>query len=179
MSSYFEFFGEDDADAAFERFEEIGAATEPERALTRICRLVIARDWDALGECYADDHVLIDHRVLGWEPLRGPDAMVDMFRSWVEARAGPRGVGSRCWRATTSTSAVRYGTRGHAAEGGGAMEVVVIAVGRVSDGRETSCRAVRGRRRGGGAGALRGAPSRRLCRRRRSATPRELMPSAI
>ena len=43
-----------------------------------------ARDWDALGDCYAEDHEIVDRRMLGWETLRGPAAAVGMFRSWID-----------------------------------------------------------------------------------------------
>ena len=71
--------------AGLVRFEEIGAQTEPERMYARLCRAMNARDWDAIGDCYADDYDLSDHRTLGWEPARGPGEMVAFYRSWVEA----------------------------------------------------------------------------------------------
>jgi ketosteroid isomerase-like protein len=43
-----------------------------------------ARDWDAFAGLLAPDLVVIDHRVLGWEPLRGPAAYVDALRSLAE-----------------------------------------------------------------------------------------------
>ena len=50
----FEIFEDTDTQAALERFEEIGAATEPERQVARLCRLLNARDWDGLARAYAD-----------------------------------------------------------------------------------------------------------------------------
>jgi hypothetical protein len=43
-----------------------------------------ARDWDALASFLAPDFVLYDHRPLGWETLRGPQAKVDMHRRLAE-----------------------------------------------------------------------------------------------
>ena len=114
----FELFGEGEEAAALVRFEEIGAQTEHERLWARVCRTRNARDWDGLRACYLEEHEQIDHRTLGWEVLRGAEAMVDMFRSWddvapdvelwfeVLAVEGEHGV-------------AHMGGRGHAAEGGG------------------------------------------------------------
>ena len=84
LVTYVEIFDGADTGAALERFEEIGAQSEPERLVARVCRLVDARDWGGLADCYADDYELVDRRALGWEPLSGPDAIVGMFRSWTE-----------------------------------------------------------------------------------------------
>jgi class 3 adenylate cyclase/tetratricopeptide (TPR) repeat protein len=43
-----------------------------------------ARDWDALAAVFTPDLVGYDHRRLGWEPLRGPEAYVRAMRSLVE-----------------------------------------------------------------------------------------------
>ena len=94
-----------------------------------------ARDWDALGDCYAEDFELIDHRALGLGAA---------------ARARTRSAG--CYRSGPSVApdveirfealagddehiALRFGGYGHAAEGGGAMEYVVLAVATLRDGR--------------------------------------------
>ena len=84
QSKLVEMFPGDDADAAFARFEEVGAETEPERVQARICRAANARDWAALRACFADDYLSVDHRALGWEPQQGADDTVVLYRSWVE-----------------------------------------------------------------------------------------------
>ena len=169
----FELFGEGEEAAALLRFEEIGAQTEHERLWARVCRTRNARDWDGLRACYLEEHEQIDHRTLGWEVLRGAEAMVDMFRSWddvapdvelwfeVLAVEGEHGV-------------AHMGGRGHAAEGGGWMEYVVTSLATVRDGRN-----LRGELFDAGEGA---AAMARLAELRAadapvgaSATPRELL----
>ena len=134
LVTYVEMFDGADTGAALERFEEIGAQSEPERLVARVCRLVDARDWGGLADCYADDYELVDRRALGWEPLSGPDAIVGMFRSWTEM-APDLANRFEVLALDGETHASRFGAYGHAADGGGALEYVNIAVGRVRDGR--------------------------------------------
>ena len=130
-----EIFEGTEMDAALARFEEIGAQTEPERVVARVARLVNARDWDALGDCYAEDQEAVDRRVLAWEPLRGPGATVDMYRSWAEV-APDFEIRFETLAGDDERAVVRYGGYGHAADGGGAMEYVITSVVTVRDGRE-------------------------------------------
>ena len=134
QSKYVEIFPADDAGSALERFEEIGAQTDHERLFARLCRARNARDWDAVSDCFAADWETIDHRVLAWEPLRGPGAMVDMYRSWDEVTPDVE-----VWFETLAGgdrhSVFRHAARGHAADGGGAMEYGVTMVVTVHDGR--------------------------------------------
>ena len=135
MSRTSSMFDGGDAGAALERFEEIGAQTEPERLVARIARLVNARDWAALGDCYAEDQEVVDRRVLAWESLRGPGAMVEMYRSWAEV-APDFEVRFETLAGDDERVVVRYGGYGHAADGGGAMEYVITSVATVRDGRQ-------------------------------------------
>ena len=121
--TYGERFEGPDAGAALARFEEIGAETEPERIFARQCRLLSARDWDALADCYAEDYELVDHRALGWEPLRGPAATVEFWRSWIEI--SPDGeMRFEIVAGDEESILVRQAGHGHAAadSGGGTME---------------------------------------------------------
>ena len=144
--TYGERFEGPDAGAALARFEEIGAQTEPERIFARQCRLLSARDWDALADCYAEDYELVDHRALGWEPLRGPAATVEFWRSWIEI--SPDGeMRFEIVAGDEESILVRQAGHGHAAadSGGGAMEYLTIAVVTFRDGRHVHADAVRPR----------------------------------
>ena len=113
-----------------------GAATEPERIYVRLCRAVNARDWDAVSDCLAEDYESFDHRSLGWEPARGPEAVVRFFRSWVEA--APDLKARVAWLGGDDEHAVlRISGFGHAADemGGGAFEVVIVTLVTIRDGR--------------------------------------------
>ena len=125
-------FPGDDADAAFARFEEVGAETEPERVQARICRAANARDWAALRACFADDYLSVDHRALGWEPQQGADDTVVLYRSWVEI-APDFESHFDVLAGDDQHVAVRLDARGHGADdvGGGELELVIVAVGTV------------------------------------------------
>ncbi len=129
----FEMFETADVQAAFERFEDIGAQTEPERLMARLCRLIVARDWDAIAASCTDDFVGTDHRSLGWEPLRGGEGMAGFYRSWAELV--PDVEPSFEWLAGDERHGVVVHTgRGHATEGGGQMEYPSLAVISFHDG---------------------------------------------
>jgi ketosteroid isomerase-like protein len=123
---HFELFDETDVDSALERFEEIGAETEPERNYARICRAVNARDLEAIGDCYDDSFELIDRRALGWETVRGGAAMAALFASWIEAVPDVE-ARFEALASDDETMAARWGGYGHAADGGGEMEYSMYA----------------------------------------------------
>jgi ketosteroid isomerase-like protein len=132
--TYFELFESTDTASALARFEEIGTQTEPERMLARVCRIVNLRDWDALEELYTEDFEVIDHRLIGWEPIRGAAAMGDFFRSWLELVPD---VEARftVLSGDDEHAAIRYSGWGHAAEGGGPMEYATTQTVSLRDGR--------------------------------------------
>ncbi len=132
--AYFEMFPDTSVGDALARFEEIGAQTEPERLLARGCRAVNSRDWEAIEDRYTEDFELIDHRLLGWEPMRGGDAMVKFYRSWVEL-APDIEVRFETLAGDDEHAALRFGGYGHAAEGGGEMEYSNTQAVSFSDGR--------------------------------------------
>jgi hypothetical protein len=112
------------------------AATKPERIYARFCRAVNARDWEAVRDCFADDYESCDHRMLGYEPARDPEEVVSFFRSWEEA--APDGQAWFEWLGGDDEHVVvRFGGHGHAADelGGGALEIVIVIVATVRDGR--------------------------------------------
>src|SRR5262249_44962927 len=70
-----------DLDAAYAdldaRYEAGEAAADRRAAVTRVfVAAFAARDWSAMAALLAPGIVVIDHRLLGWEPLRGPEAYV-------------------------------------------------------------------------------------------------------
>ncbi|HVH16845.1 MAG TPA: nuclear transport factor 2 family protein, partial [Myxococcota bacterium] len=89
-------FDPDDVEAAYAELDlrfaaqqEGGFAAQAEggrrASLTRaFTEAFAARDWDALAALLAPDLAVNDHRRLGWETLRGPDAYVQALRSLVE-----------------------------------------------------------------------------------------------
>jgi hypothetical protein len=67
------------------RYDAGEAAAAPHAQMTRdFRRAFAARDWDDLATRLAPDLVVHDHRVLGWETLRGPAAYVDALRALVD-----------------------------------------------------------------------------------------------
>ncbi len=82
-------FRPDELDAAHAeldaRYAAGDAAPYPQAGvLLAFCRAFATRDWTALATLLAPEIVVNDHRLLGWEPLRGPSAYVDAVRSLVD-----------------------------------------------------------------------------------------------
>jgi class 3 adenylate cyclase/ketosteroid isomerase-like protein len=71
-------------DFAFE--DAVGAAPHPGVAagMREFSRAFTARDWTALAARCASNLVVQDHRRLGWETLRGPEAYLAALRTLVE-----------------------------------------------------------------------------------------------
>jgi len=136
QSKLVEMFPDDDAASAVVRFEEIGAQTEPERVVARWARLVNAYDWDGVADSFAQDFELVDRRSLGWEPLRGREAIVELYRTWVQVAPDVE-MRFEVLAGDDEHIVMRAGGYGSAAAdaGGGPMEVVVILVSTVRDGR--------------------------------------------
>ena len=131
--THVEYFEPEDYKQAIVRLEEI-ADTEPGRLGTRATRALNTRDWDTLAECFAENAEMIDRRALGWEGLRGRDAILEMYRSWVEIVPD---LEDRVEQIASDDEHIvaRVDGHGHAADGGGEMEYFVIAVSSVRDGR--------------------------------------------
>jgi SnoaL-like domain len=82
-------FEGDELEAAYaaldERYAATAAADQRRAAVTRtFTRAFAERDWETLATVLAPDLVVTDHRLLGWEVLRGPAAYVEALRSLVE-----------------------------------------------------------------------------------------------
>jgi ketosteroid isomerase-like protein len=133
-ATHLEFFDGTDVGAALARFEDLGARIEPERLYARVSRLLLARDWGALGDCFAEDFESVEHRALGWEPIRGREGVVELYRSWVGV-APDAETRFEALAGDAKHLVVRVGGHGHAAEGGGLMEYVITVVSTIRDGR--------------------------------------------
>ena len=130
--SYLEIFDETGLAAAYERFEEVGAATEPERAYVRLARLVNARDWEAFEDCFTDDSELVDRRSLAWETIAGAEGNVEMQRSWVELVPDIE-IRLDVLASDDEHIALRWTGVGHAADGGGAVDYAGLVVANVRE----------------------------------------------
>jgi class 3 adenylate cyclase/ketosteroid isomerase-like protein/tetratricopeptide (TPR) repeat protein len=89
----------DEEPAARSKFEELGSAEtsdelsreEAEAIAERFQRAVNEQDWETLRDLYAEDFVQEEQRALAWETLRGPDAMLELWRSLFEFSPDFRG----------------------------------------------------------------------------------------
>jgi ketosteroid isomerase-like protein len=83
-------FDLDDLDAAYAELDARYAAGEAAAhpsvpaAWRRFSEAFARRDWEAVAAGYSADVVVHDHRLLGWEPIRGAPAYVDSLRTLVE-----------------------------------------------------------------------------------------------
>jgi hypothetical protein len=68
-----------------DRYDAGEAASHRRAKITRAFSHAFAtRDWDTLATLLAPDLVVNDHRIMGWEPLRGPEPYLQAIRSLVE-----------------------------------------------------------------------------------------------
>jgi ketosteroid isomerase-like protein len=77
----------DEETVARQAFERLlgGLSHEQAKAMAdRFERAVNERDLDALKDLYTEDFVQEEQRALAWETLRGPDAMLELWRSLFE-----------------------------------------------------------------------------------------------
>ncbi|MFZ0042433.1 MAG: nuclear transport factor 2 family protein [Solirubrobacteraceae bacterium] len=85
-------YGYDDDAAMLARYAELGGGgaplpeRPPQRLTAEYVRRWAERDIDRLLELYAPDHLLVDHRALGWEEIRGLDAVAEVLRSSIPAQ---------------------------------------------------------------------------------------------
>jgi hypothetical protein len=117
-------FDPEDYESAYAELDQRFAAQQqrPGRvaSLTRaFSEAFAARDWKALAELLAPELVVSDHRRLGWETLRGPDAYIQALRSLVELAPD---VSLRVDQATSSGSGYLYFTSWQGTREGGAFE---------------------------------------------------------
>ncbi len=131
-------FAPEDLDAAYAeldaRYAAGEAAAERRAAVTRaFSRAFAERDWDALAALLAPDLVVRDHRLLGWEPLHGPDAYVEALRSLVDLAPDVR---LRIDHVSIAAPRFLYVTTWVGTRDGGAFETPSVIVAEVdSEGR--------------------------------------------
>ena len=95
-SHSWELYDLDQLDAARARYDELSGTTAASVAedatwpplTSAFTRAFAARDWDTLAALLAPDLVVNDHRLLGWEPLRGPGGVHRSPQVAGPARAG-------------------------------------------------------------------------------------------
>ena len=56
-----------------DRYAELGDRRPPERYYEEFARRYNARDFDGVLALVAEDWVMVDHRAIGWEEIRGRD----------------------------------------------------------------------------------------------------------
>jgi hypothetical protein len=61
---------------------DAGTERPPIAVLSEFALRYNAHDLEGIGELEAEDWVLIDHRALGWEPIRGRDAVAKVHRAY-------------------------------------------------------------------------------------------------
>ena len=133
LVTHFEIFEGADVAAGDGRFEEIGAATDAERNVARFCLLVNTRDLQGLGRLFAADYASIDHRLLGWDTVRGPAAMIELYRSWFELVPDME-VCAEILAGDDRGAVFLQSGSGHAADGGGEVEYAAIVCSTYRDG---------------------------------------------
>jgi hypothetical protein len=76
-------------DAIVARYSDLGGGlsalgdTRSEQLWAEFARRYARREMEPLLELFADDYVLIDHRVIGWEPIRGHDGVAAVISGGV------------------------------------------------------------------------------------------------
>jgi ketosteroid isomerase-like protein len=91
-----EIYEPEDRTAMVARYAELGGGQgplggrPPERVWAEYIRRHAARDLDGLVNAVAPEWVLIDHRQLGWEEIRGHAGLLDYLRSHFEVSADSR-----------------------------------------------------------------------------------------
>jgi hypothetical protein len=78
-------FDPDALDTAWAELDARYASSDPDFArMNAFVEAMAHRDWGAVAALLSPDFVMRDHRQLGWDTLRGPQAWVDALRALVE-----------------------------------------------------------------------------------------------
>ncbi len=128
--------------APYERPPELamaGAHGEELRPYEKFDQLYNERRLDELPSLYTDDYVMVDRRSMAWEEIRGPQAIADTCRSFLEQAPD---LTSRCESIVPDDGGevvlLRNTFTGHGVSAGGAqageVELVFIEVGLIRDG---------------------------------------------
>jgi ketosteroid isomerase-like protein len=134
-----------DQKAMIARYAELGGGAgplgdrPPERFFKHWLRLTAAGEFEALADLVAEDFVRIDHRSLNWEPIRGREANLALWRS---ANAGVLHLRMEVEEVLACDQRViawRFSWRGAATGGPGEFAVSIGQVNVVEDGFWLSC----------------------------------------
>jgi ketosteroid isomerase-like protein len=132
-------FDYDERRAMIARYAELGGGLSrlghraPERHFAEFARTYARGDPEAVAELYAEDWSLTDHRQLGWEELRGRDAIAAAVDTANRNSLDMRLEVDEVIACDERVIAARVAYRGHTIEGGGAYEISVGQVSRLSD----------------------------------------------
>jgi hypothetical protein len=124
----------DDDAAMLRRYHELGGYPvafgdrPPERLLAAMYRYLGCGDLGRVGELFAEDAVVLDHRALPWEEARGRDAVVRLHESGLSAFPDLWLDVVEVLACDARVLALRAKLRGHGTDGGGEMEVPVGGV---------------------------------------------------
>jgi ketosteroid isomerase-like protein len=136
-----EWFDPDDTNAMLARYAELGGGLSalgdrpPERFVAEFSRVWARGDLDAFLDLHAEDCLMIDHRKIGWEELRGRDALEQLYRSGTAVTRDLRHEVDEVVACDDRVIAIRDAWRGRMADGGGAADVLFGGVWVVEDGR--------------------------------------------
>jgi ketosteroid isomerase-like protein/tetratricopeptide (TPR) repeat protein len=134
-----------DQNAMIARYAELGGGAgplgdrPPERFFKHWLRLTAAVELEALADLLAEDFVRIDHRSLSWEPIRGREANLALWRSANEGVLHLRMEVEEVLACDQRVIAWRFSWRGAATGGPGEFSVGVGQVNVVEDGVWLSC----------------------------------------
>ena len=134
-----------DQKAMIARYAELGGGAgplgdlPPERFFKHWLRLTAAVELEALADLVAEDFIRIDHRSLNWEPIRGREANLVLWRSANEGVVHLRMEAEEVLACDERVIAWRFSWRGAATGGPGEFAVGVGQVNVVEDGVWLSC----------------------------------------
>ena len=123
------------------------------------------RDWKTIADQLAPDVRFVDRRLVGWGELTGPDAFVEIVRGTIDLAKDLTVSPTEVLASGQRASVIRHSYRGHLEEGGGEVEIAVLALNvHGTDGRTTYFEVFDASRPGRGLRQLRAA--RRIDRAR-------------
>jgi ketosteroid isomerase-like protein len=73
-----------DRQAAVDRAEELAGLGAWMSMARNFVQSINSRNWEAFLSMYAPDYVLVDHRLMGWGELQGPEKMIEVLRGTIE-----------------------------------------------------------------------------------------------
>jgi ketosteroid isomerase-like protein len=137
-------YGPDDRGAMIACYAGLGGGLAalgdrpPERYWHALGRAYAARDLDALIELNHPDCTLVDHRGLGWEPIRGIEQAIEHWRSGWAVASDLRLEVDEVLACDDRVIALRVTWRGSALDGGGELAFPHGVVSVLESGRNLS-----------------------------------------